>query len=189
VTDANGCTATGNVTIGEPAPLTVSATATDALCPDTDEGGIELLINGGVQPYSITWSNPGGSSAQKITGLRPGTYTVVVSDANGCRASTSADVGYEGSYGCLTIPDIITPNGDGHNDEWIIRNIDIYPEAEVLIYTRWGRLVYRTKNISENPWNGQYRNSGDMMPTDSYHYILHLNDGSKPKSGVISVIR
>jgi gliding motility-associated-like protein len=189
VTDANGCTVTGNVTIGEPVPLTVTATVTDALCPDSNEGEIELLINGGVQPYSITWSDPGGSSAQKITGLSPGTYTVVVSDANGCRASTSADVGYTGSYGCLTIPDIITPNGDGHNDEWIIRNIDIYPEAELLIYTRWGRLVYRTKNISENPWNGQYRNSGDMMPTDSYHYILHLNDGSKPKSGVISVIR
>ncbi|MGI6323988.1 MAG: gliding motility-associated C-terminal domain-containing protein [Bacteroidales bacterium] len=189
VTDANGCTATVIVDIIEPAVLTVTATVVDAMCPDTNEGEIELNIIGGIQPYTISWSDHGGFTTQTRTDLYPGTYSVVVSDANGCRASTSVDVGYTGSYGCLIIPDIITPNGDGHNDEWIIRNIDMYPEAEVFIYSRWGRLVYRTKNISENPWNGQYRGSEDLMPTDSYHYILHLNDGSKPRSGVISVIR
>ena len=189
VTDANGCTATVTVDIIEPAVLTVTATVVDAMCPDTNEGEIELNIIGGIQPYTISWSDHGGFTTQTRTDLYPGTYSVVVSDANGCRASTSVDVGYTGSYGCLIIPDIITPNGDGHNDEWIIRNIDMYPEAEVFIYSRWGRLVYRTKNISENPWNGQYRGSEDLMPTDSYHYILHLNDGSKPRSGVISVIR
>ena len=31
--------------------------------------------------------------------------------------------------------------------------------------------------------------TGNLLPTDSYHYILHLNDGSKPRSGVISIIR
>ena len=189
VTDANGCTATVIVDIIEPAVLTVTATVVDAMCPDTNEGEIELNIIGGIQPYTISWSDHGGFTTQTRTDLYPGTYSIVVSDANGCRASTSVDVGYTGSYGCLIIPDIITPNGDGHNDEWIIRNIDMYPEAEVFIYSRWGRLVYRTKNISENPWNGQYRGSEDLMPTDSYHYILHLNDGSKPRSGVISVIR
>ncbi len=189
ITDANGCTITVTVNIIEPAALTVTATVADALCPDTNEGEIELNIGGGIQPYTITWSDPGGFATQKRTDLYPGTYSVVVSDAKGCRASTSVEVGYAGSFDCLIIPDVITPNGDGHNDEWIIRNIDIYPEAEVLIYSRWGRLVYRTKNISENPWNGQYRGSEDLMPTDSYHYILHLNDGSRPRSGVISVIR
>ena len=189
VTDANGCTATVTIDIIEPATLIVTATVVDAMCPDTNEGEIELNIVGGIQPYTISWSDHGGFTTQTRTDLYPGTYSVVVSDANGCRASTSVEVGYTGSYECLIIPDIITPNGDGYNDEWIIRNIDIYPEAEIFIYSRWGRLVYRTKNISENPWNGQYRGSEDLMPTDSYHYILHLNDGSKPRSGVISVIR
>ena len=63
----------------------------------------------------------------------------------------------------------------------------MYPNAEVLVYNRWGKLVFRTKNISANPWDG--RNNGKLVPTDSYHYILYLNDGSAPRSGVISVIR
>ena len=190
VTDANGCIAVETVNITDPDPLSAEATVTDASCPDTDDGEISLEVTGGTPPYTFIWSDPGSVSSPDRTNLTPGTYSVVISDANGCRMSTSIEVGYTGSYECLVIPDIITPNGDGHNDEWIIQNIDIYPQAEILIYSRWGRLIYRTKNISENPWNGQYQGNGDMMPTDSYHYILHLNDGStKPRSGVISVIR
>ena len=190
VTDANSCIAVETVNITDPDPLSAEATVTDASCPDTDDGEISLEVTGGTPPYTFIWSDPGSVSSPDRTNLTPGTYSVVISDANGCRMSTSIEVGYTGSYECLVIPDIITPNGDGHNDEWIIHNIDIYPQAEILIYSRWGRLIYRTKNISENPWNGQYQGNGDMMPTDSYHYILHLNDGStKPRSGVISVIR
>ena len=88
---------------------------------------------------------------------------------------------------CLEIPTIITPNNDGANDTWKIKNIDIFPDAEVLIYNRWGKLVFNSKNLSANPWDGKYK--GKELPTDSYHYILDLKDGSKPRSGVISIIR
>jgi gliding motility-associated-like protein len=98
------------------------------------------------------------------------------------------EVQFIGTDNCLVIPDIITPEpADGFNDTWIIRNIDLYPDAEVKIYTRWGKLIYNTKNLSANPWDGRF--NGKLMPTDSYHYILYLNDGSAPRSGVISIIR
>ncbi|MCX6330507.1 MAG: gliding motility-associated C-terminal domain-containing protein, partial [Bacteroidia bacterium] len=101
----------------------------------------------------------------------------------------SADVGFIGSYNCLEIPDIITPDqSPGHNDTWVIKNIDIYPNAEIKVYTRWGKLIYHTKNPLAEPWDGRYSN-GRLVPTDSYHYILDLHDGSKQRSGVISVIR
>jgi len=96
-------------------------------------------------------------------------------------------IGYSGTFGCLEIPQVITPNNDGFNDEWRIRNIEMYPDAEVLVYTRWGKLVYRSRNISADPWDGRF--NGRLMPTDSYHYILYLNDGSRPRTGVISIIR
>ena len=92
-----------------------------------------------------------------------------------------------GTDQCLEIPDIITPNDDGYNDTWKIKNIDLFPNAEVFVFNRWGKLVFNTKNISANPWDGTFK--GRILPTDSYHYILHLNDGSKPRSGVISIIR
>ncbi|RPI10746.1 MAG: HYR domain-containing protein, partial [Acidobacteriales bacterium] len=191
VTDANNCTTSGNVSITEPSILSLDAVSTEAACPDSDDGSITLDISGGTAPYNVIWADPVANpvTTKDRTRLLPGTYNVVVTDANGCPAGATAEVSYTGSFDCLEFPDIITPEpADQHNDEWVIRNIDIYPNAEVLIYTRWGKLIYQTKNISANPWNGRYSN-GKLVPTDSYHYILYLGDGSKPRSGVISVIR
>jgi len=98
-------------------------------------------------------------------------------------------IDYIGTFNCVEIPQILTPDpADGHNDEWIIRNIDIYPKAEIKVYSRWGKLIYHSKNPSAEPWKGRYSN-GKLVPTDSYHYILDLHDGSAIRSGVISVIR
>jgi gliding motility-associated-like protein len=185
VTDGNGCTSNATVQITEPAALSLSATLTEAGCPDSPDGSVTLTITGGTAPYGIFWAD--GSTTQNRSGLLPGNYSVVVTDASGCAASLNVEITYSGSFKCLVIPQIITPNNDGYNDEWRIRNIDIYPDAEVRVFNRWGRLVFRTKNISANPWNGT--SNGKPLPTDSYHYILNLNDGSEPRSGVISIIR
>ena len=185
VTDANGCIAVGDVTISGPPALVLNLSATEADCPDTNDGSIILTISGGTAPYLTLWQD--GNESQNRTELLPGNYTVTVTDDNGCAAMATAAVGFTGTFGCVEIPQIITPNNDGFNDEWRIRNIDLYPGAEVLVYTRWGKLVYKSRNISADPWDGRF--NGRLMPTDSYHYILYLNDGSKPRSGVISIIR
>ncbi|MCX6301406.1 MAG: gliding motility-associated C-terminal domain-containing protein [Bacteroidia bacterium] len=185
VTDSLGCTATGTAQITEPSALSLDATPSSASCPDSPDGSITLVITGGTSPYGVIWSD--GITIQNRTGLLPTTYSVVVTDANGCAETLDTEVDYTGSFDCLSIPQIITPNNDGHNDEWIIRNIDIYPDAEILVFNRWGRLIYRERNVLSNPWDGTFK--GKLVPTDSYHYILYLNDGSAPRSGVISVLR
>ncbi len=185
VTDVKGCTNTETVQITEPTALALDATPTNSSCPDTEDGEIALAITGGTSPYIVIWAD--GITTQNRTNLLPGTDSVVVTDANGCAESLSIDVGYDISFNCLVIPDIITPNHDGYNDEWIITNIDMYPDAEVRVFNRWGRMIYRERNILSNPWDGTFK--GKLVPTDSYHYILDLNDGSQPRSGVISVIR
>ncbi|MCJ7446106.1 MAG: gliding motility-associated C-terminal domain-containing protein [Bacteroidales bacterium] len=186
VTDFAGCTITGTVTITEPQALSVEGISGNARCPDTNEGSINLTITGGTSPYNIIWSD--GNTNSSRTGLLPGTYSVVVTDQNGCPASLNIPVDFDGTFGCVSIPQVITPNGDGKNDTWIIRNIDMYPDAEILVFTRWGKLIFRTKNPLTNQWDGTF-NNGRLVPTDSYHYILYLNDGSEPRSGIISVIR
>ncbi len=185
VTDSYGCISSASVDITEPQGITLETTVTQASCPDSNDGAITLSISGGTAPYSFNWLD--GSTLQNRTGLLPNSYSVVVTDSDACAKSLDVTVSFTGSFGCVEIPQVITPNGDGHNDEWRIRNIELYPNAEISVYSRWGKLVYRSRNISAEPWDGRY--DGKLVPTDSYHYILYLNGGSEPKSGVISVIR
>jgi len=185
VQDANLCTATSSITITEPEQLLVSGAATDASCPEVPDGAITLSITGGTQPYNVIWSD--GILTVDRTDVTGGTYSAVVADVNGCAASLTVVVGVVGTDRCLEIPDIITPNDDGYNDTWLIKNIDLFPQADVSVFNRWGKKVFATKNLAGNPWDGRYE--GKLLPTDSYHYILNLNDGSKTRSGVISIIR
>ena len=185
VRDANLCTSNVSVTITEPAILAISSVFTNATCPDEPDGSITLTITGGTQPYKTIWAD--GVSTPNRLNIPDGTYSIVATDVNGCAASSVIVVGYDGSEDCVEIPQIITPNNDGFNDTWKIKNIDLFPNAEVFVYTRWGKLVFSTKNISANEWDGTFK--GTLLPTDSYHYILHLNNGSDPKTGVISIIR
>lgn len=185
VTDSYGCIKTGTVNITEPQPVEVESSITSASCPDSGDGSITLTVEGGTGPYSIFWSD--GAEIQNRTGLWPGRYGVAVTDKNGCAKSIVMDVDYTWTYNCVVIQQVITPNNDGFNDVWRIKNIDLYPNSEVRVFNRWGKMVFSTKNLSDNPWDG--RLNGKLVPTDSYHYILYLNDGSEPKSGVISVIR
>ncbi len=185
LTDNNGCIETGPVAITEPQELILSHTWTIATCPDSEDGSIDLTVTGGIGPYNVIWSD--GILTQNRTNIKPGTYSVVVTDQNTCAKSLVIQVGFEGSFNCLVIPQVITPNNDGYNDEWRIKNIDIFPDAEVRVFNRWGKLVFKTRNLSADPWDGTF--NGKLVPTDSYHFILYLNNGSAPISGVISVIR
>ena len=184
VTDADGCTTTGTVLISEPMALLLTADYTDASCPDVTDATIDLTISGGTPPYNVIWND--GSLTEDRSSITNGIYTVVVTDANGCSANLTVTIGFIG-IGCLEIPDVFTPNDDGKNDVWRIRYIELYPDAELTIFNRWGRRIYQTKNIAANPWDGKLR--GRVLPTDSYHYILDLRDGSSPRTGVITIVR
>ncbi|MDP4222135.1 MAG: gliding motility-associated C-terminal domain-containing protein [Bacteroidota bacterium] len=185
VTDSYGCIKTGSVTLTDPLDITIGVTKVLPSCPDAADGSIILTVTGGSGPYTFLWSDNAGTKDR--VGINAGTYTVIVTDQNGCAKSLVIDLDFTYSFNCLVIPQVITPNNDGYNDEWIIRNIDLYPDAELRVYNRWGKLVFSTRNPAANPWNGTQ--NGKLVPTDSYHYILYLNDGSAPKTGVISVIR
>jgi gliding motility-associated-like protein len=185
IRDANLCTDEVSAVLAEPAPLTIDPVITDASCPEVADGSITLSITGGTQPYSILWADDNTDATR--TGLLSGTYSVAVTDMNGCAADADIVVDYAGTSGCLEIPTIITPNTDGYNDTWIIKNIDLFPDAEVFVYNRWGELVFHTKNLLANQWDGTL--NGKQLPTDSYHYIIQLKNGSGTLSGVISIIR
>ncbi|MCU0457952.1 MAG: gliding motility-associated C-terminal domain-containing protein [Bacteroidales bacterium] len=182
ITDAAGCVLAENFTLTAPEPMIISALTNDASCPDTPDGSIDLTVAGGSGTLVYLW-NDGVTTADR-TSILAGDYTVDVTDENGCVQAYSVNVGVTG-IDCLRIYEIITPNGDGRNDTWQLRNAWLYPEAEVFVYTRWGKLVYHSRNATDE-WDGTF--NGKVLPNDSYHYVIHLNDGSDPRTGIISII-
>ncbi|HEX5002508.1 MAG TPA: gliding motility-associated C-terminal domain-containing protein, partial [Bacteroidia bacterium] len=81
VTDVNGCTATLDTSISQPANLSAATQLTNAHC-GLANGGINVNPAGGTPPYTYLWST--GQTIQNITSLTAGTYTVTVTDANLC---------------------------------------------------------------------------------------------------------
>jgi len=89
VTDAHGCSTTASVTLSQPTPLTATiATYTAVSCNGGNNGSATVSATGGTPAYTYSWAPSGGSNAV-ANNLTVGTYTVIVTDANGCTASTS----------------------------------------------------------------------------------------------------
>lgn len=86
----------------------------------------------------------------------------------------------------LSATNLISPNGDGRNDTWVIRNIEKYPGNTVRVFDRLGRLVYSATNYN-NGWDGIYQ--GALLPEDTYYYIIELSDEQEKKRGYISIVR
>lgn len=99
------------------------------------------------------------------------TYTLRVTDSVGC--SNSAQMRIKIIY-TVWIPDVFSPNADGVNDVWELKGIERFPNAEILIYNRWGNLVYYSKGYPE-PWSGIYQ--GKPLPTDTYSYQINTYEG------------
>lgn len=91
ITDQNGCTAIASILITAPDPLNANASSTNISCAGSCDGSIALNVSGGTAPYAYTWSPapPVGQGTPQATGLCPGTYSVVVTDANGCSLQQS----------------------------------------------------------------------------------------------------
>ncbi|WP_332737128.1 gliding motility-associated C-terminal domain-containing protein, partial [Flavihumibacter sp.] len=94
ITDLNGCTTTLDVEVGtQDVTIDLTEVITQAICT-SNNGAIDLSIAGGTAPYTISWTGPGGftSSDQDLVNLAPGTYSVTVTDANGCSATKNIEV-------------------------------------------------------------------------------------------------
>jgi gliding motility-associated-like protein len=158
-----------------------------ALC-----GSAELTLDAGIFP-TYEWSNGDNSGSVTVDGKRqePEVVWVEVTDDKGCRASDTLILEVCDVYLLFkNIPNTITPGDkNGQNDVWIIPNIELFPDAVLEIFDRWGRLIFRTNDVFNNPWNGESM-QGKELPMDAYYYVLDPKVAhSEPLSGYVNVIR
>jgi len=113
VTNGIGCTAELTVEVTEPAPLDPNASATHETANNANDGTATAAPTGGTPPYSYEWSN--GQTTATITGLAPGTYTVTVTDDNGCTEVESVMVN---PFGCnlAVVFEVVPVSCSGGND-------------------------------------------------------------------------
>jgi gliding motility-associated-like protein len=164
---------------------------------DTTLCGTETMLVDAGSFSSYQWSTGDIVNPIAVDGRRtePELLWVDVTDANGCRGSDTLILEVcDASLLFANMPNTITPGGDGsdndgYNDTWEIDNIDLFPGAILEIYDRWGRLVYRTDDIANNPWKGETM-SGKQLPMDAYYYVLDLKVAHvKPLTGYVNLIR
>lgn len=125
-------------------------------------------------------SNPNinNTSSYQVPNGTYGDYIVEVVDSNGCRTEIEIEVEEEACD--PIIPNVITPNADGNNDEWEILNFDNTFFHTLVIFNRWGNEVLSTNNY-DNKWKAE------DLPDGTYFYILNYNENDY--KGTITVIR
>ncbi len=97
VTDSKGCVSTSTTSVTQPAAaLTATATVTASVtCFGGNNGSVTVAVNGGAGAYSYLWT-PSGKTTQSVAGIAANTFSVLVTDINGCTAASSATINQPG---------------------------------------------------------------------------------------------
>lgn len=167
VTDANGCTKTKKFTVTSSGIATITGATINDFAGNENAVLIEYTYTGaGNYEFSLDGSyfqdNP------LFTGIAPGKYFATARDKNGCGLSAPYSI-----Y-VLDYPRFFTPNGDGYNDDWKIKNLELFPKATITIFNRYGKVLKELNAI--NPiWNGTYLEN-DLV-ADDYWFEVNFGNG------------
>jgi gliding motility-associated-like protein len=84
------------------------------------------------------------------------------------------------------VPSAFSPNGDLMNDVWNIKFLKQYPNSIVKVFNRWGIAIYESEKGYPASWDG--RRNGELVPVDSYYYVISMGDDSASMQGYVTVI-
>ncbi len=151
---------------------------------DMSDGVLSSNPSQGVAPYVFQWSN--GSNLTTLEQVSQGNYSLSVKDHKGCKYDTIFSVDCR-----KKISSILTPDGNGKNDVWVVGYSNRFPNVKVFIYNRWGNLVYESPIPYEDNWDGKSNTIIDQnyVPTGTYFYQIFKTPASEPESGYIEVVK
>ena len=184
-------TVTANIYISDYPPLYLTLPDSLNICHQLFESAtIKSEWGGGIEPKSLTWSN--GANQDSIIVSPDSTQLFTLNISDGCNQEISDSTLVWNQCPIENI-NIFTPNSDGINDFFAPINLDDYPNPSVLIYNRWGKLVYVNEDY-QNDWTGLHYESNDELKEGIYYYIIDpeskkYNYNSTLISGYVHLIR
>jgi len=153
---------------------------------------IQLLLGemSGVETDSLqflwepsTYLNSDTLSDPVCTPFNNQDYTYTVTTAAGCFKSSTLSVIVLKEF---SIPNAFSPNGDGINDTWKIKDLNTYPGATVDVYNRYGQPVFHSDGYSKE-WDGSF--NGSPLPVGTYYYVINPRNNKPILSGSVTILR
>lgn len=135
----------------------------------------QITLDAGNPGYNYLWST--GEQSQSITVSQPGTYSVTTSLGD-CRITETVTVA--ATLPPVQAPNIFTPNQDGSNETFVIRNIA--PQTKLRIFNRWGQQVYQSEDY-QNDWNGGRQAAG------TYYFYVDSPGACTTQKGWLELVR
>jgi len=220
VIDSCGTTVMDSIVINYPIYDSLAVTFGPLIdnCPDGPVE-LEAETTGGAGDLTYNWAIPEGESTF-TSGFTPDTRTtyidagsgfntftvlvrdrcnrlgqdmIIVTEGGGTELQFTGLDTYEVSIPYINLdplPNIITPNGDGQNEVFVIPGIDAFEDASMLIYDRWGKLIY--ENNSYDAGTGEATTSqgfsADGFNDGTYFYIVNIDSGECVTQGNLEVV-
>lgn len=126
------------------------------------------------------------SATIEVRPLESTTYTVTATNASGCAETKTFKLTVLEDYQKVQANNILTPNNDGYNDKWVIENIDFYPDNQVKIFDKAGRILYSKKGY-DNSWDGSYNSTA--LAEGTYYYIIEFGARQRVFKGFITIVK
>lgn len=111
-------------------------------------------------------------------------FVLTAVSANDCGIST--DTMMVKLYRDIYIPNAFSPNKDGLNDTWNIPALEAYPGFELLVFNRYGEVVFENRGTIR-PWDGRYKSTD--LPLGAYVYFIKLDDTIGTIKGTVMIVR
>jgi len=187
--DANGCSAETAIQLDEGVPIEISLEPLSANVDQGDEVQVDVNTNLSENEIELVqWNPPTNLSCTDclsaiITAISDEEYEISITDIRGCSASATFRLLVRPPKINIFIPNVFSPNGDNVNDGFTLFTDAQISIDKLLIFDRWGNMMFETRNISPNDpsigWDGRFK--GQFVNPGVYVYAFHLTfpDGTK----------
>ena len=135
--------------------------------------GDEIRLQVTFDAVSVLWST--GDTSNTIVVRDPGEYWFTATNEEGCSMEDTISVVVKVPVGGgLPIPNVFSPNGDGHNDVFRVEAGEV-SAFSMEVFDRWGLKVFESGSM-DHAWNGELDNAGKVVPEGTYFYVIKYRD-------------